>query len=51
MTAFEGLTPTDRSIIGGGTPGCETVQEIINIAATAEAFAVTALGGAGVRYA
>ena len=26
--------------------GCETVQSIINIAATAEAFAVTALGGA-----
>ena len=29
-----------------GGDGCETVQSIINIAATAEAFAVTALGGA-----
>jgi hypothetical protein len=29
-----------------GAAACESVQEIINIAATAEAFAVTALGGA-----
>jgi hypothetical protein len=29
-----------------GANACESVQEIINIAATAEAFAVTALGGA-----
>lgn len=29
-----------------GATSCESVQDIINIAATAEAFAVTALGGA-----
>ncbi len=46
MIASGGLTPTERSILAGGTTGYETVQQIINIAATAEAFAVTALGGA-----
>ena len=46
MTALGGLTSADHSILAGGAPGCETVQQIINIAATAEAFAVTALGGA-----
>jgi len=46
MIAVGGLTPTERSILAGGTAGYETVQQIINIAATAEAFAVTALGGA-----
>jgi len=46
MIASGGLTSTERSILGGGTAGYETVQQIINIAATAEAFAVTALGGA-----
>ncbi len=46
MTAVGELTPTERAILGGGTAGYETVQQIINIAATAEAFAVTALGGA-----
>ena len=30
----------------GGLAACESLQDIINIAATAEAFAVTALGGA-----
>jgi hypothetical protein len=34
------------SILRGGESGCESVQTIINIAATAEAFVVTALGGA-----
>ncbi len=38
--------PTDLSTPGSGAAGRETVQDIINIAATAEAFAVTALGGA-----
>ncbi len=46
MIASGDLTPTERSILAGGTAGYETVQQIINIAATAEAFAVTALGGA-----
>jgi len=46
MIASGGLTSTERSILGGGAAGYETVQQIINIAATAEAFAVTALGGA-----
>lgn len=34
------------SFMQTGGDGCETVQSIIDIAATAEAFAVTALGGA-----
>ncbi|HEV2528391.1 MAG TPA: ferritin-like domain-containing protein [Thermomicrobiales bacterium] len=33
------------SRLQSGDTGCETVQSIIDIAATAEAFAVTALGG------
>lgn len=33
------------SRLQSGDAGCETVQSIIDIAATAEAFAVTALGG------
>ncbi len=44
--ALGGLTSTELSILKGGAGGCETVETIINIAATAEAFAVTALGGA-----
>lgn len=46
MTGFAEVTSTDRAALMGGAPACETVQDIINIAATAEAFAVTALGGA-----
>jgi hypothetical protein len=46
MTAIGELTSPNRSILGSGAVGHETVQQIINIAATAEAFAVTALGGA-----
>ena len=46
MTASGRLTQIDRSTLAAGIPGGETVQEIINIAATAEAFAVAALGGA-----
>ncbi len=42
--AVAGLTPTELSILKGGAVGCESVQKIINMAATAEAFAVTALG-------
>ncbi len=44
--ALGGLTSTQLSILKGGAAGCESVQTIIDIAATAEAFAVTALGGA-----
>jgi hypothetical protein len=46
MTALGASRPTGLSILRGGGAGCESVQDIINIAATAEAFAVTALGGA-----
>ena len=46
MTTVGGRTPTAVSTRGSGAAGRETVQDIINIAATAEAFAVTALGGA-----
>ena len=42
--AVAGLTSTELSILKGGAVGCESVQKIINMAATAEAFAVTALG-------
>ncbi|MGI8913339.1 MAG: ferritin-like domain-containing protein [Chloroflexota bacterium] len=35
-----------RSTLADGAAACESVQEIINIAATAEALAVTALGAA-----
>lgn len=46
MAVLRAPTRRELSILKGGTSGCETVQEIINIAVTAEAFAVTALGGA-----
>lgn len=41
-----GLNRTTASALGARMAQCETIQEIINIAVTAEAFAVTALGGA-----
>lgn len=41
-----GVTSSDVAAMRLQAAACETVQEIINIAATAEAFAVTALGGA-----
>lgn len=41
-----GITPSDTTAMRLQVETCETVQEIINIAATAEAVAVTALGGA-----
>jgi len=41
-----GLAPSMMPAMRQQAATCETVQEIINIAATAEAFAVTALGGA-----
>ncbi len=41
-----GVTPADQANLRGVAQACESVQEIINIAVTAEAFAVTALGGA-----
>ncbi len=41
-----GLTSADAASLRAVAATCETVQEIINIAATAEALAVTALGGA-----
>ncbi|MEJ7652571.1 MAG: ferritin-like domain-containing protein [Chloroflexia bacterium] len=44
MATLESQRSPTLSILGSGT--CETVQEIIDIAVTAEAFAVTALGGA-----
>ncbi len=44
--ALGGLSSSQLSILKQGAGGCETVEEIINIAVTAEAFAVTALGGA-----
>lgn len=40
-----GVTSSDIFAMRQQAVACETVQEIINIAATAEAFAVTALGG------
>ncbi len=46
MLAFRGVAASDQSAPRGGMVGCESVQQIINIAATAEALAVTALGGA-----
>lgn len=45
MTA-RGLTSSAPSFVRGGAGACESVQTIIDIAATAEALAVTALGGA-----
>lgn len=41
-----GVTSSELSILKRGHPGGESVQKIMNIAATAEAFAVTALGEA-----
>ncbi len=38
--------PSDMLALQNAAGSCESVQDIINIAATAEAFAVTALGGA-----
>ncbi len=46
MISLVGLQASDRSAPRGGVVGCESVQQIVNIAATAEALAVTALGGA-----
>lgn len=40
------ITSSDIFAVRQQAAACETVQEIINIAVTAEAFAVTALGGA-----
>jgi len=40
-----GITSSDINALRRQAATCETVQEIINIAVTAEAFAVTALGG------
>jgi hypothetical protein len=44
--AVLGITSFDIAALRQQAAACETVQEIINIAATAEAFAVTVLGGA-----
>ena len=41
-----GVTPSDARALRRQAAACESVQEILNIAATAEAFGVTALGGA-----
>jgi hypothetical protein len=41
-----GVTTADVQLMQAAAASCESVQDIINIAATAEAFAVTALGGA-----
>ncbi len=41
-----GVTSADARLLEQAAGSCESIQEIINIAATAEAFAVTALGGA-----
>lgn len=41
-----GVRPSDVSLLSGVAQSVESVQEIINIAVTAEALAVTALGGA-----
>ncbi|MDQ6834095.1 MAG: hypothetical protein M3008_11910 [Chloroflexota bacterium] len=41
-----GVTSDDVRLLAAAAATCESVQDIINIAATAEAFAVTALGGA-----
>lgn len=41
-----GVTSSDVTAMRQQAAACESVEEIINIAATAEAFAVTALGGA-----
>jgi len=41
-----GITSSETAAIRRQAGACESVQEIIDIAVTAEAFAVTALGGA-----
>lgn len=47
MTALSGPTTRGLPVLRGGNgSSCESIEEIINIAVTAEAFAVTALGGA-----
>ena len=46
MTTLGDNASTSISALAASLKGCETTQQIINIAATAEAFAVTALGGA-----
>ncbi|MBA2519784.1 MAG: ferritin-like domain-containing protein [Chloroflexia bacterium] len=46
MNVIEARTPSILSVRAAQAGGCETVQEIIDIAATAEAFAVTLLGEA-----
>ncbi|MBA2557550.1 MAG: ferritin-like domain-containing protein [Chloroflexi bacterium] len=43
---IEEFTPALVPVLQQQAAACESIQEIINIAATAEAFAVTALGGA-----
>ena len=45
MTA-QAVAPSTSAAPQGALATCESVQDIINIAVTAEAFAVTALGGA-----
>ncbi len=44
MTAVDALTLTGQATPDAAASSCETVQEIIDIAVTAEAFAVTLLG-------
>ena len=44
--ASMGVTADDVRLLQAAAASCESVQDIINTAATAEAFAVTALGGA-----
>ncbi len=44
LAAEQRRTMTERSSLREGVAGCESVQQIINMAATAEALAVTALG-------
>ncbi|HEX5503566.1 MAG TPA: ferritin-like domain-containing protein [Thermomicrobiales bacterium] len=41
-----GIAPSQTTALRAAAATCESVQDIINIAATAEALAVTALGGA-----
>lgn len=46
MTTGTAVMPDARLILGDAAAQSETVQQIIDLAATAEAFAVAALGGA-----
>ncbi len=46
MAALGDLGSSDLATLRGGAKTCESVQTIINIAATAEALAVSALGAA-----